>query len=322
MAAVAAHEAGNPGKAAIDIGVWTGAELDTVIAQAKQYVRALPDARLDEANDLLWIAGPEDHAVRRQRGPIEHLGSELLALDGSALRSGEIRVQVRSDAIFEQNEGFTITLTPKTGGNATIGGNATGTGAITNDDAAPVPVVQFQTANPVVMSRLTVAMPQGWRADTITFNHGKIEPSVSGNSYTWELRDLPPVEIEPASPKISKLVARIAVNIFPPQGKATMIRSFASWKDVSRYNSELSDPQAAFNEQMAAKARELTAGGSLPIALAAVAVHTLAMLVLTGIIALAVYEWFGVAFLRRGWINLDRIWTGALIATGLILLMI
>jgi hypothetical protein len=118
----------------------------------------------------------------------------------------------------------------------------------------------FQAANPVVMSRLTIAMPQGWRADSITFNHARIEPSVSGASYTWELRDLPPVETEPASPKISKLAARIAVNIFPPEGKATMLRSFANWKDVSRYSSELSDPQAGFNEQMAAKARELTSG--------------------------------------------------------------
>jgi len=115
----------------------------------------------------------------------------------------------------------------------------------------------FQSLNPVVMSRLTVTLPPGWRADAITFNHDKIEPSVSGNSYTWELRNLPPVEIEPASPT-SKLLAYIAVNIFPPQGKATMLRGFASWKDVSRYNSELSDPQAGFNEPMAAKARELT----------------------------------------------------------------
>ncbi len=38
-----------------------------------------------------------------------------------------------------------------------------------------------------------------------------------------------------------------------------MLRSFANWKDVSRYNSELHDPQAGFNESMAAKARELTA---------------------------------------------------------------
>ena len=66
---------------------------------------------------------------------------------------------------------------------------------------------------------------------------------------------------------------------------------------------------------------ELNAAGSAPIALAAVAVHTLAMLATTGVIALAVYEWFGVAFLRKGWINLDLVWTMALVATGLILLM-
>lgn len=61
--------------------------------------------------------------------------------------------------------------------------------------------------------------------------------------------------------------------------------------------------------------------GSGPVALAAVAVHTLAMLATTGVIAAAVYEWFGLAFLRKGWINLDLIWTAALVATGLILLL-
>lgn len=59
---------------------------------------------------------------------------------------------------------------------------------------------------------------------------------------------------------------------------------------------------------------------SLEIALAAVGVHTLAMLVVTGVIAVVVYEWVGVAFLRRGWVNLDLVWTIALVATGLILL--
>ena len=117
----------------------------------------------------------------------------------------------------------------------------------------------FQTLNPVVMSRLTVALPQGWRAEAITFNHDKIEPTMNGNSYTWELRNLPPVEVEPSSPRISKLVTNIAVNVFASQNRPTMLRSFASWKDVSRYTSELNDPQSAFSEPMAAKARELTA---------------------------------------------------------------
>ncbi|MGH6901874.1 MAG: hypothetical protein ACREIR_03975 [Geminicoccaceae bacterium] len=70
----------------------------------------------------------------------------------------------------------------------------------------------------------------------------------------------------------------------------------------------------------ASPAQELSAAGSA-LALAAVGVHTLAMLATTGIIAVAVYQWLGLGFLRRGWINLDLIWTIALVATGLILLV-
>jgi hypothetical protein len=61
--------------------------------------------------------------------------------------------------------------------------------------------------------------------------------------------------------------------------------------------------------------------GSLPTSLAAVGVHTLALLVVTGAIAVAVYEWVGLAFLRRAWINLDLLWTGALVVTGLVVIL-
>jgi hypothetical protein len=43
------------------------------------------------------------------------------------------------------------------------------------------------------------------------------------------------------------------------------------------------------------------------------------MLVVTGTVALVVYQWIGVGFLRRGWINLDLVWSIALVATGLLL---
>jgi hypothetical protein len=61
--------------------------------------------------------------------------------------------------------------------------------------------------------------------------------------------------------------------------------------------------------------------GSLPTALAAVTVHSVATLAVTGVVAMVVYEWVGVGFLRRGWINLDRLWSAALLATGAILLI-
>src|SRR5215467_8908197 len=61
--------------------------------------------------------------------------------------------------------------------------------------------------------------------------------------------------------------------------------------------------------------------GSVWIALAAVGVHTLATLLVTGSIALIVYEWFGLQFLRASWINFDWLWCIALIATGGVLLL-
>lgn len=71
----------------------------------------------------------------------------------------------------------------------------------------------------------------------------------------------------------------------------------------------------------ATPAKELTAAGSLPVSLAAVGVHMGAMLAVTGAISLVVYEWAGVAFLRRGWINVDVVWTVALAGAGLVLIL-
>lgn len=51
---------------------------------------------------------------------------------------------------------------------------------------------------------------------------------------------------------------------------------------------------------------------------AIVLVHTAALLAVMSVLALVVYDWVGLAILRRAWINLDLIWAGALITAGLI----
>jgi hypothetical protein len=71
----------------------------------------------------------------------------------------------------------------------------------------------------------------------------------------------------------------------------------------------------------ATPAHELTASGSVTVALLALALHTAAMLLAIAAISIAVYKWIGVAFLRRGWINLDLLWAVALMACGGILLL-
>ena len=66
----------------------------------------------------------------------------------------------------------------------------------------------------------------------------------------------------------------------------------------------------------------VSVAGSLGVVLAALGVHTLAMGITTVVIALAVYEWVGLAVLRRAWFNIDRLWAGALIAAGLLLFLL
>jgi hypothetical protein len=68
-------------------------------------------------------------------------------------------------------------------------------------------------------------------------------------------------------------------------------------------------------------ADQLTPDGSLATGLAVIAVHTGAMLLVIAAIATVVYEWVGLAFLRRGWINVDLLWTIALAASGAYMLI-
>jgi hypothetical protein len=55
-------------------------------------------------------------------------------------------------------------------------------------------------------------------------------------------------------------------------------------------------------------------------ALLATAVHTAAYLAVTGIIAWVVYSKFGLAILRKAWLNLNLVWAAALVVTSVVTL--
>src|ERR1700686_280947 len=59
----------------------------------------------------------------------------------------------------------------------------------------------------------------------------------------------------------------------------------------------------------------------LPTALLGIGVHTLTMLIVTTAVAVIVYEWAGLEILRRAWLNVDLIWTLALLLAGALLLL-
>ena len=118
---------------------------------------------------------------------------------------------------------------------------------------------QFQDNLPATVSRFTLDLPAGWKSDSVIFNTAKIEPSVTGTSSTWELRDLKPIKPEPASPSFSSLAPWLAVSFYPTSPTATQIKTFSNWNDVARWMSQIEDPQMTVNDAMAAKVQELTA---------------------------------------------------------------
>ncbi len=118
----------------------------------------------------------------------------------------------------------------------------------------------FQDDLPALLARYTVTLPAGWRAAGVVFNHAKLEPAVAGTTYTWELRDLPPIEHEPNAPTMSSLAPRLAVSYLAPNAaRNAMIPGFENWQEVSRWLSTLHDPQAEPDDALALKARDLTA---------------------------------------------------------------
>jgi hypothetical protein len=65
------------------------------------------------------------------------------------------------------------------------------------------------------------------------------------------------------------------------------------------------------------------ASAASPLAgLLATGVHTFAYLAVTGLVAWVVYRKFGLALLRKTWFNFDLLWAVALVATGLVTLLV
>lgn len=61
------------------------------------------------------------------------------------------------------------------------------------------------------------------------------------------------------------------------------------------------------------------AGSTLHGAVAATAIHTIGYLAIAALLAFLVYRRLGLRVLRSAWINLDLLWAGALILTGVLI---
>lgn len=117
----------------------------------------------------------------------------------------------------------------------------------------------FQDRLPVSDAKCVLTVPDGWKVTSTTFNYQNVEPIVNGNTYTWGLRDLKPINYEPGMPKIASLAPRLAINYFPATTSSASIQTFANWNEVGKWLASIEDPQMKIDDAIAAKAQELTA---------------------------------------------------------------
>ncbi|MBC7796012.1 MAG: DUF3857 domain-containing protein, partial [Pyrinomonadaceae bacterium] len=118
---------------------------------------------------------------------------------------------------------------------------------------------ELQERLPVLQATCSVTLPSGWKTTSVTFNHENIAPASNGATSVWQVRNLLPLRPEPMSPSVSSLAPRIAINFFPTDAAKPSPTAFNNWKEVSGWLAALQDPQAAIDDGIAAKARQLTA---------------------------------------------------------------
>ena len=115
----------------------------------------------------------------------------------------------------------------------------------------------FQETVPVRRARFTVNLPPGWEFKTQWANHPEVKEQKTGDSYTWEIQDVPAIEIEPHMPPWPVIAGRMGVKYFPSGTSA--IRTSGSWKDIALWYAGLTTTSRQASPEIKQKVAELTA---------------------------------------------------------------
>jgi len=116
---------------------------------------------------------------------------------------------------------------------------------------------EFQESIPVHQSHVSLRLPTGWEFKALWSNGEQIEPTKSPDgAWEWTLHDLAAIEEEPMRQPTWALGLRMGLVYFA-QGQTG---SAGSWQALGHWYSELTADRRNATPELAAKARELTAG--------------------------------------------------------------
>jgi hypothetical protein len=133
----------------------------------------------------------------------------------------------------------------------------------------------FQDEVPVRLSKFTLQLPPGWEFTTLFANQSEVKARDEGaNQYSWEMTDVPPIEVEPEMPPWSTLAREMYIKFFP-RDPAMRAKSTGSWRDIGLWYNGLTTTSRNPTPAIQQKVAELTSGMTDPLAkMKAVAEYT------------------------------------------------
>ena len=94
----------------------------------------------------------------------------------------------------------------------------------------------FQFTDPLVTGRYILHLPPGWEFRAAWMHHPEQDYVRTGNTYTWEVSNVPRIEREDEMPHWRALAGQLIVTFF---SEKTKNRSYANWSDFAAWYSQL-----------------------------------------------------------------------------------
>lgn len=112
----------------------------------------------------------------------------------------------------------------------------------------------FQRQDPLEHGRYILHLPQGWEFRAAWLHHPEQSPVTQGNTYIWEVSDVPRIVTEDEMPHWRALAGQLIVTFFSEKTKG---RTYANWSDFAAWYSQLTASVRDSSPAMQQKVQEL-----------------------------------------------------------------
>lgn len=118
----------------------------------------------------------------------------------------------------------------------------------------------FQGSEPTEHARLILHLPASWEMRASWLHHAALDPQTQGQTYIWDLTDIPRLEKELDAPHWRALAGQLIITFFSEKTKG---RSYANWNDYAAWETQLVAPMRDASPALQQKVQEL-APASMP----------------------------------------------------------